>query len=192
MSPTENENVIAIKWNGVADCVTYQPSLQKNLRFITQYTGNDVNVVFDREPWKHLQSSLQNGKYSLEGIYAFTSTYYKILIKKIIRMPTVVVRFETCKKATGYGTVYYRIYKGHNRRMEFSFHLHLPTSSWDETTRTIREEHPKACLFCAQIEADLRLLNRIITEDITGRLTMGDMIAQTAKDNNQMNFLTCK
>ncbi len=79
-----------------------------------------------------------------------------------------------------------------NRRMEFSFHLHLPTSSWDETTRTIREEHPKACLFCAQIEADLRLLNRIITEDITGRLTMGDMIAQTAKDNNQMNFLTCK
>ena len=98
MSPTENENVITIKWNGVADCVTYQPSLQKNLRFITQYTGNDVNVVFDREPWKHLQSSLQNGKYSLEGIYAFTSTYYKILIKKIIRMPTVVVRFY-CKKS---------------------------------------------------------------------------------------------
>ena len=54
MSPTENEYVITIKWNGVADCVTYQPSLQKNLRFITQYTGNDVNVVFDREPWKHL------------------------------------------------------------------------------------------------------------------------------------------
>ena len=37
-------------------------------------------------------------------------------------MPTVVVRFETCKKAIGYGTVYYRIYKGHNRRMEFSSH----------------------------------------------------------------------
>ena len=40
--------------------------------------------------------------------------------------------------------------------MEFSFHLHLPTSSWDETTRTLREEYPKACLFCAQIEADLQ------------------------------------
>lgn len=92
-------------------------------------------------------------------------------------MPTVVVRFETCKKAIGYGTVYYRIYKGHNRRMEFSSHLHLPTSSWDETTKTIRGEHPKACLFRAQMEADLRLLNRIITEDVTGRLTMGDMIA---------------
>ena len=113
----------------------------------------------------------------LRKVYAFTSTYCKILIKKIIRMPTVVVRFETCKKAIGYGTVYYRIYKGHNRRMEFSSHLHLPTSSWDETTKTIRGEHPKACLFRAQMEADLRLLNRIITEDVTGRLTMGDMIA---------------
>ena len=92
-------------------------------------------------------------------------------------MPTVVVRFETCKKVIGYGTVYYRIYKGHNRRMEFSSHLHLPTSSWAETTNTIRGEHPKACLFRAQMEADLRLLNRIITEDVTGRLTMGDMIA---------------
>ena len=28
MSPTENENVITIKWNGVADCMTYQSSLQ--------------------------------------------------------------------------------------------------------------------------------------------------------------------
>ena len=92
-------------------------------------------------------------------------------------MPTVVVRFEPNKKNPERGTIYYRIYKGHNRRMEFSSHLHLPTSSWDETTKTIRGEHPKACLFRAQMEADLRLLNRIITEDVTGRLTMGDMIA---------------
>ena len=84
-------------------------------------------------------------------------------------MPTVVVRFEPNKKNPERGTIYYRIYKGHNRRMEFS-------------SRRFR----------VQIEEDLRLLNRIITEDITGRLTMGDMIAQTAKDNNQMNFLTCK
>lgn len=34
-------------------------------------------------------------------------------------MPTVVARFEPCKKAPERGTVYYRIYKGHNRRMEF-------------------------------------------------------------------------
>lgn len=34
-------------------------------------------------------------------------------------MPTVVVRFEPNKKNPERGTIYYRIYKGHNRRMEF-------------------------------------------------------------------------
>ena len=82
-------------------------------------------------------------------------------------MPTVVVRFEPNKKNPERGTIYYRIYKGHNRRMEFSSRLHLSASSWDETTKTIRGEHPKACLFRAQMEADLRLLNRIITENVT-------------------------
>ncbi len=100
-------------------------------------------------------------------------------------MPTVVVRFEPNKKNPERGTIYYRIYKGHNRRMEFSSRLHLSasswdetaSSSWDETARTIRDDYPESCRFRVQIEADLRLLNRIITEDITGRLTMGDMIA---------------
>ena len=92
-------------------------------------------------------------------------------------MPTAVVRFEPNKKNPERGTIYYRIYKGHNRRMEFSSRLHLSASSWDETARTIRDDYPESCRFRVQIEADLRLLNRIITEDITGRLTMGDMIA---------------
>lgn len=51
-------------------------------------------------------------------------------------MPTVVVRFEPNKKNPERGTIYYRIYKGHNRRMEFSSRLHLSASSWDETART--------------------------------------------------------
>lgn len=92
-------------------------------------------------------------------------------------MPTVVARFEPCKKAPERGTVYYRIYKGHNRRMEFSSRLHLSASSWDETARTVRGDYPEACRFRAQIEVDIRLLNRIITEDVAGRLTMGEMIA---------------
>ncbi len=45
-------------------------------------------------------------------------------------MPTVVVRFEPNKKNPERGTIYYRIYKGHNRRMEFSSRLHLSASSW--------------------------------------------------------------
>ncbi len=88
-------------------------------------------------------------------------------------MPTAFARFEPCKKSPERGTVYYRIYKGHNRRMEFSSRLRLPASSWDETARTIRDDYPESCRFRVQIEADLRLLN----QDITGRLTMGDMIA---------------
>ena len=39
-------------------------------------------------------------------------------------MPTVVVRFEPNKKNPERGTIYYRIYKGHNRRMEFSSRPH--------------------------------------------------------------------
>lgn len=46
-------------------------------------------------------------------------------------MPTVVVRFEPNKKNPERGTIYYRIYKGHNQRMEFSSRLHLSASSWD-------------------------------------------------------------
>ena len=92
-------------------------------------------------------------------------------------MPTAVARFEPCKKTPERGIVYYRIYKGHNRRMEFSSRLRLSASSWDETARTVWGDHPESCRSRVQIEVDLRLLNRIITEDVTGQLTMGDMIA---------------
>ena len=88
-------------------------------------------------------------------------------------MPTIVVRFELCRKETGFGTIYYRIYKGHNRRMEFSSRLRLSASSWDEVTKTVKGNDPEAC----QIEADLKLLNQIITEDVAALLTMGDMIS---------------
>lgn len=58
------------KWNGPVGGITYQPSFQKNLRVIAEYTGNDVNVGFDWKLWKHLllQSSLQDGKYFSGGI----------------------------------------------------------------------------------------------------------------------------
>lgn len=47
-------------FDGVVGGLTYQPSFQRNLRFIAEYTGNDVNVGFDWKLWKHLliQSSL--------------------------------------------------------------------------------------------------------------------------------------
>ena len=58
------------KWNGVVGGITYQPSFQQNLRFIAEYTGNEVNIGFDWKLWKHLliQSSLQDGKYFSGGL----------------------------------------------------------------------------------------------------------------------------
>lgn len=55
-------------------------------------------------------------------------------------MPTAFARFEPCKKSPERGTVYYRIYKGHNRRMEFSSRLRLPVSSQEEAGKRRREE----------------------------------------------------
>lgn len=58
------------KWNGLVGGITFQPSFQKNLRLIAEYTGNDINIGFDWKLWKHLliQSSLQNGKYFSGGM----------------------------------------------------------------------------------------------------------------------------
>ncbi|CDD94143.1 putative uncharacterized protein [Bacteroides intestinalis CAG:315] len=58
------------KWNGPVGGITFQPSFQKNLRLIAEYTGNEVNVGFDWKLWKHLllQSSLQDGRYFTGGI----------------------------------------------------------------------------------------------------------------------------
>lgn len=58
------------KWNGLVGGITYQPSFEKNLRLIAEYTGDDVNVGADYLLWKHLllQASLQNGKYFSGGV----------------------------------------------------------------------------------------------------------------------------
>ena len=58
------------KWNGPVGGITFQPRFQKNLRFIAEYTGDDINVGFDWKLWKFLllQSSLQNGKYFTGGL----------------------------------------------------------------------------------------------------------------------------
>lgn len=58
------------KWNGLVGGITFQPHFQNSLRFIAEYTGDDVNVGFDWKIWKCLllQSSLQNGKYFTGGL----------------------------------------------------------------------------------------------------------------------------
>lgn len=58
------------KWNGVVGGITYRPGFARNLRFIVEYTGDDVNLGFDWKLWKHvlIQSSLQDGKYFSGGV----------------------------------------------------------------------------------------------------------------------------
>lgn len=104
------------------------------------------------------------------------SAYWKSNLNAYASMPTVVPRFEQNKKRADIGTIYYRIYKGHNRRMEFSSRIRVPISSWDETTKTIKGNNYEACHARAQIEADLMLLKQIIVDDVAGSLSMGDMI----------------
>lgn len=57
-------------WDGPVGGLTYQPSFQQNLRFIVEYTGDNVNVGFDWKLWNHflIQASLQDGKYISGGL----------------------------------------------------------------------------------------------------------------------------
>lgn len=96
-------------------------------------------------------------------------------------MSTVVARFEPSRNNPDLGTVYYRIYKGHNRRLEFSSRLRLACSSWDRTARTVVGDSPEICRIRTQVEADINLMNRIIGEDTDGTQTMGELAAAFKK-----------
>lgn len=93
-------------------------------------------------------------------------------------MPTVVARFEPSKRHPDRGVVYYRIYKGHNRRMEFSSRLSLPTASWDREARTAVGDSPEVCAARPRIEEDLGMLRGIIAEDTWDAMSMGDVVAE--------------
>lgn len=90
-------------------------------------------------------------------------------------MPTVTVRFEKCRKVPSRGVVYYRIYKGHNTRMEFTSNLKVMTTMWDEEKKTVKGDTSRAKRIRDQIEADLTLLNSIIEEDAQRCLSMKDI-----------------
>ena len=90
-------------------------------------------------------------------------------------MPTVTARFEKCRKVPSRGVVYYRIYKGHNTRMEFTSNLKIMVTMWDEEKKTVTGDTSRAKRMRAQIEADLALLNSIIEEDAQRLLTMKDI-----------------
>lgn len=60
----------------------------------------------------------------------------------ISSMPSVKVRFERSKQHEERGSIYYRIYYGHNRRFEFSARILLPIEAWDAQNRCVFEHVP--------------------------------------------------
>lgn len=58
------------RYQGIVGGVTYNPSFYKPLRFIAEWTGDDINIGADCLLWNHLlvQASLQNGKYFTGGL----------------------------------------------------------------------------------------------------------------------------
>lgn len=58
------------KWNGLVGGVTFHPAFHNNLRFIAEWTGNEVNIGADCLLWNHwlAQVSLLDGKYFGAGL----------------------------------------------------------------------------------------------------------------------------
>lgn len=76
-------------------------------------------------------------------------------------MATVKVRFEKSKTINcNRGSIYYRIYMGHNNRFEFSSKIQLDSSEWDEENKVILGEENE--LYRIQVKQDVVLLEMII------------------------------
>lgn len=80
-------------------------------------------------------------------------------------MPSVKVRFEKSKLLDDRGSVFYRIYYGHNRRLEFSARILLPLNAWDAQNQCVFEHMPGGCKASERIQHDVELLNRMIAEE---------------------------
>ncbi len=87
---------------------------------------------------------------------------------------TVKARFESSKNVPGRGTIYYRIYKGHNRRMEFSSRIHVTASVWEELNNDENVDNDEIHEIKVRMNKDLTLLNSIINKG--DYETMGDII----------------
>lgn len=92
-------------------------------------------------------------------------------------MSTVVARIELSQSSPDKCTIYYRIYKGHNRRLEFSSRLRIPVSLWDKTEKTVIGDTPEVKRIRIQMERDLALLNKIIEGDADNTMPMKDIEA---------------
>lgn len=77
-------------------------------------------------------------------------------------MPTVVPRFEPSRTNGLRGSVYYRIYYGHNRRMEFSSGISIASHRWDKAKGMINGEDDESAALRKKIAADITAIKKIL------------------------------
>lgn len=96
----------------------------------------------------------------------------------ISSMPSVKVRFERSKQHEDRGSIYYRIYYGHNRRFEFSARILLPIEAWDAQNRCVFEHVPGGYEAQTRIRHDVELLDRMIADEnqIATASSLGNLV----------------
>ena len=101
----------------------------------------------------------------------------------ISSMPSVKVRFERSKQHEDRGSIYYRIYYGHNRRFEFSARILLPVEAWDAQNQCVFEH----------VRHDVELLDRMIADEnqIATASSLGNLVKRFKKitQNRALNLV---
>lgn len=111
----------------------------------------------------------------------------------ISSMPSVKVRFERSKQHEDRGSIYYRIYYGHNRRFEFSARILLPVEAWDAQNRCVFEHVPGGYEAQTRIRHDVELLDRMIADEnqIATASSLGNLVKRFKKitQNRALNLV---
>lgn len=111
----------------------------------------------------------------------------------ISSMPSVKVRFERSKQHEDRGSIYYRIYYGHNRRFEFSARILLPIEAWDAQNRCVFEHVPGGYEAQTRIRHDVELLDRMIADEnqIATASSLGNLVKRFKKitQNRALNLV---
>lgn len=108
-------------------------------------------------------------------------------------MPTVVPRFEPSRTNGLRGSVYYRIYYGHNCRIEFSSGIAISSHRWDKAKGMINGEDDESVALRGKIAADIAAIEKILEtrqaqKDMFGtNYVMSDVVAEFKEQKKKQN-----
>lgn len=104
-------------------------------------------------------------------------------------MATVVYRFERSRIKPSLGYIYYRIYKGHTSKVEFSSKIRLSVDEWDVRKKDFREDNERIAAIRHQIDFDIEILYKIIAAFDKKRkfYTAGDVMKEFKEIRKKFN-----